>query len=247
MDTIEMKFRSGTKLFTGLAACKLIDEGKLSLDDRIWDVVPMDLGAIDRRVTVRHLLTHTSGIGDYIDEEAPGSFDAIIALTRKYPVYLWNNLAYYLPMFNALPAKFEPGTRFGYANAGFVLLGLAIESAGGQAYQEYVTEHIIAPCGLAHTGFYRMDKLWRALFAGKILSPRMLERFLAPYVARDEEGGHYGLGVYMNRVGEQTVYFAVGGDFGVDFFTAYFPREGIVASALGNTGMNTWPLFEGLL
>ena len=64
---------SGTKLFTGLAVCKLIDEGKLSLVDRLWDVLSYDLGQIDKSVTIFHLLTHTSGIGDYIDEETEDS------------------------------------------------------------------------------------------------------------------------------------------------------------------------------
>jgi len=290
--TTAFAIASGTKLFTGLAVCKLIGEGKLSLTDRIWDILPMDLKRIDKRVTLQHLLTHTSGIGDYIDEEAPDSYDAIIALSHKYPVYLWNDLAYYLPMFDSLPPKFAPGARFGYSNAGFVLLGLAVESAGGQSYQGYVTERIIAPNGLNHTGFYRMDrlphntalgyledgdtgewyanifhmpviggadgglftcaadlnKLWRSLFAGNILSPHMLEVFLTPHVPRgkEEDGQHYGLGVYQHRKDGQVAYYAVGGDFGVDFFTAYFPREGIVASALGNTEMNTWPLLEQL-
>ena len=53
---------SGTKLLTGLAVCKLIDSRKLRLDDMLWDVLPYDLGQIDRRVTILHLLTHTAGI-----------------------------------------------------------------------------------------------------------------------------------------------------------------------------------------
>ena len=57
---------SGTKMFTGLAVCKLIDEGKLSLEDKLCDLLSVDLGQIDRRVTVFQLLTHTSGVGDYI-------------------------------------------------------------------------------------------------------------------------------------------------------------------------------------
>ena len=80
---------SGTKLFTGLAVCKLIDEGKLSLDARLWDVLPFDLGQIDKSVTVFHLLTHTSGIGDYIDEEAEDSTLQMQTLYSTYPVYLW--------------------------------------------------------------------------------------------------------------------------------------------------------------
>ena len=55
---------SGTKLFTGLAVCKLIDENKLALEDKLRDVLlSHDLGEIDREVMIYHLLTHTSGIG----------------------------------------------------------------------------------------------------------------------------------------------------------------------------------------
>jgi len=150
---------SGTKLFTGLAVCKLIDEGKLSLDSKLWDLLPYDLGQIDKSITVFHLLTHTSGTGDYIDEEADDSIEQMQALYNQYPVYLWERLEYYLPMITPLPPKFEPGTRFSYSNAGFVMLGLVIEAVSGLPYQQYVKENIIEPRKLEHTGFYRMDSL----------------------------------------------------------------------------------------
>lgn len=150
---------SGTKLFTGLAACKLIDEKKLSLEDKLCDVLPYDLGQIDKRVTIFHLLTHTSGVGDYIDEEAADSMERLQALYNRYPVYLWERLEYYLPMITPLPPKFEPGARYGYSNAGFVLLGLVIEAISGLPYRQSVQDAIITPCKLVHTGFYRMDTL----------------------------------------------------------------------------------------
>ena len=279
---------SGTKLFTGLAVCKLIDAGKLSLYDKLWDLLPYDLGQVNRKVTVYHLLTHTSGIGDYIDEEAPDSTQQMQALYVQYPVYLWKQLEYYLPMITPLPQKFEPGARFGYSNAGYVLLGLVIESVSGKPYQQYVTDEIIGPLSLQHTGFYRtdplpantaygymrdeadhwrtnifnipiwggsdgglytcakdLDKLWRAIFKGRILSERTLQDFLKPQVEKNNGGG-YGLGVYRYNKGENVAYYAVGGDFGIDFFTAYFPRHKITASALGNTEVNTYPLLNAL-
>jgi len=281
---------SGTKLFTGLAACKLIDEKKLRLEDTIGALLPYDLGTINRDITVLQLLTHTSGVGDYIDEEASDGYAAMDALYAKHPVYLWNELQYYLPMSNQLPAKFAPGARFGYSNTGYVLLGLVIEQASGRRYRAYVTESIINPCGLSHTGFYRtnalphnaaygymldevtgewqsnlfhipiaggsdgglytcaadLDTLWRTVFSGGLLSRNMLECFVYPHVSRGQENKAYGLGVYLQRVKEDYVYYAVGGDFGVDFFTAYFPKTGVVASVLGNTEMNTWPLLARL-
>ena len=148
---------SGTKLFTGLAICKLIDEKKLSLGDRICDLLSYDLGKIDKKITVFHLLTHTSGVGDYIDEESEDIEEQLQALYDKYPVQLWTRLEYYLQMITPLSPKFEPGVRYGYSNSGFVLLGLVVEAVSGLSYQQFVQDKIIAPCKLVHTGYYRMD------------------------------------------------------------------------------------------
>lgn len=283
---------SGTKLFTGLAACKLIDDKKMSLEDKICDLLPYDLGKIDKRVTVFHLITHTSGIGDYIDEEAEDIMERLQALYDKYPVQLWQRLEYYLQMITHLPPKFEPGKRYCYSNAGFIMLGLVIEAVSGLPYQQFVQDKIIAPCNLAHTGFYRMDSLpantalgymqddeteewrtnifsmpilggsdgglftcagdldilWRAIFDNKVLSEEMTETFLKSQVPTGEEdGGSYGLGVYRYNQDGKTVHYAVGMDSGVAFFTAYFSKSKIVASAFGNTDFNIFPIFNKLL
>ncbi|MCL2250025.1 MAG: beta-lactamase family protein [Oscillospiraceae bacterium] len=150
---------SGTKLFTGLAACKLIDSGKLKLDDKLCDLLSFDLGKIDKRVTVHQLLTHTSGVGDYIDEEAEDFDEQYTALMKNYPAHLWINLEYYLQMITPLEPKFEPGERCCYSNSGYVLLGLVIEAVSGTSYQKFVKDEIIDPCDLTHTGFYRSDSL----------------------------------------------------------------------------------------
>ena len=297
---------SGTKLFTGLAVCKLIDNHRMLIQDKIGETLPYDLGQIDPAVTVFQLLTHTSGVGDYIDEyAADGGVGQLLGLYEKYPVYLWEHLSYYLPMLTPLAPKFKAGERFGYSNSGYVLLGLIIEAVGGIYYQDYVTQHIIKPCGMNNTGFYRTDalpantatgymqdedtqiwrsnifslpivggsdgglyttandlaKLWDAIFDHKILSPEMTQNFLTPQVLMDKDNAYeaYGLGVYMRGLGKQppkigrpanhknTLYYAVGGDFGVDFFTAYYPAENITASALANTEINTFPLLETLI
>lgn len=281
---------SGTKLFTGLAVCRLIDQGKLSLDDLLWKVLPYDLGQINRQVSIHHLLTHTSGIGDYIDEESPNDVQQMQALYSQYPVYLWEELEYYLPMITPLPQKFAPGARFGYSNAGFVLLGLVIEAVSGMPYQEYVTTQMIAPLGLRHTGFYRTDALpkntalgyiyhepsgqwrtnslslpvvggadgglytcaddlaalWRGVFSGHVLSPKMLQIFTAPHKMRDKNKS-YGLGVYRCDANGTTAYYAVGSDFGVSFFTIYLPEQNITASALANCELSTGALLNAIL
>lgn len=274
---------SGTKFFTALSICKLIDNGYLNLNDRIWDLIHHDLKQISKEITVFHLLTHTSGIGDYIDEEASNDYFDILSLYDNRPVHKWDSLAFYLPMFNELPQKFIPGERTGYSNAGFILLGLVIESVSKQTYHKYVDENIIWPLGLTNTGFYRMNNLpgntalgyiydednkrhitnvlfmpivggsdggiftsandlitlWNAVLSSRIFSENMLEQFLTPHK-------RFGLGVYLREKDNRNAYYTVGGDFGADFFSAYFPRTKVTASALGNTEMNTYPLFEKL-
>ena len=150
---------SGTKLFTGLAICKLIDSGKLSLESKLGDVLPYELGQINRNITIYQLLTHTSGVGDYIDEEAEDFDDMLAALYVKYPAHLWERLDYYLQMMTDLPPKFEPGARYAYSNSGYVLLGLVVEAVSGVSFQQFVQDEIIMSCGLTHTGFYRLDAL----------------------------------------------------------------------------------------
>jgi len=275
---------SGTKLFTALSVCKLIDEGKLKIEDRIWDIIPFDLKEIDKEVTIFHLLTHTSGIGDYIDEEEiEDSFD-ILKLYDNRPVHKWISLEFYLPMINELPPKFKPGERVGYSNAGFILLGLMIEAVSKMSYHQYVTDNIILPLNLKHTGFYRMnnlpgntalgyvfdeaqkeyitntlympimggsdgglftcasdiDTVWRAVLSDKIFSEEMRKRFFTPH-------GDFGLGVYLDDKDGKKIYYTVGGDFGVDFFSAYLPHVDIVVSAFGNSELNTFPMLEHIV
>ena len=150
---------SGTKLFTALAICKLADQGKLSLEDRIRDILPHDLKNIHKDVTVYHLLTHTSGVGDYLDEEEMEDDDDGLALFDNHPPHKWLTLDYYLPMINILPPKFTPGEDTSYSNSGFILLGLVIESISKQPYQTYVREQLIEPLGLTRTGFYPSNAL----------------------------------------------------------------------------------------
>lgn len=279
---------SVTKLFTSLCACRLLDEGRLSLDARVHDILPHDLGRIDRAVTAGHLLTHTSGIGDYIDEEAPDSEGAMLRLYARHPVYLWDDLSYYLPMFRTLAPKFAPGERFGYSNAGFALLGLVIEAAAGMPFRDAVRHTVLGPCGFARTGFYRMDslpgntalgytragagdtprtnifrvpaiggadggiftcaadldRLWRGLMDGRILSARMREAMLTPRVRASARRRDLfcGLGVFLFEKEDGFIPYAVGSDFGANCFTAWLPQAEMTVSALGNAEMDTWPL-----
>ncbi len=157
-NTLDTQFgiASGVKGFTALVVMSLVDEGVLGLDTPVRSVIEDELDQIDPAVTVYHLLSHTSGIGDYLDEEAPGDIDDYV-LTR--PVHELASTADYVPMLRGHPAKFAPGARFAYCNGGFVILALVAEIAGKSSFYDLVDGRVLEPAGMASTSFLRSDEL----------------------------------------------------------------------------------------
>lgn len=147
---------SGSKIFTAVAICQLVEQGRLRFDARLLELVKADFPHFDPGITVHHLLTHTSGAPDYFDEEF---MDDFAALWEKTPVYALRSPRDLLPLFQKQPMKFAPGARFSYNNGGFVLLGLIIEAVTGQPYVDYVTKQVIMPAGMTDTGYFPMHAL----------------------------------------------------------------------------------------
>lgn len=112
---------SGSKTFTALAVLRLVEEGVLALDTRVRGILGADLPLIDDEVTVEQLLTHTSGIGDYIDEEA--DWDAA-DYVLPVPVHVLADTEAFVPVVDGYPQAFAPGTRFTYCNGGYIVLAL---------------------------------------------------------------------------------------------------------------------------
>ncbi len=157
-NTVDTRFgiASGTKFLTALAAGALIDDGVLALDDPLVDVVSVPLPGVSPAVTIGHLLTHTSGVYDYLDEDVIDDADNF-----ELPIAPFKLLGPrdYLPMLVAGPAKFEPGARFSYSNGGFVLLGLALEEVAGCSFHTLIEERVLRRCGMTDSGFFRFDRL----------------------------------------------------------------------------------------
>lgn len=147
---------SGSKTFTAVAVCQLVDRGLISLDDSVRDCVSDDLQGIDAGVTVRHLLTHTSGIADYFDEEETDDFEA---LWRDRPTYTIRSPRDVFDMFRGEGMKLRPGERFSYSNAGFILLGLVIETQTGASFVRHVEESVFKPAGMIDSAYFAMDDL----------------------------------------------------------------------------------------
>jgi CubicO group peptidase (beta-lactamase class C family) len=145
----DTKFNLGSinKSFTRAAILQLEKQGKLRLDDRIEKFLPdYPNREAAQKVTIRHLLDMTSGIGDFFGRR----YDA----TPKEKI---RTLQDYLPLFADLPLEFEPGSSNRYSNGGYIVLGLIIEKASGMDYYSYVRDNIFKPCGMLDTDSYARD------------------------------------------------------------------------------------------
>jgi D-alanyl-D-alanine carboxypeptidase len=141
-NTLETRFRiaSMTKMFTAVATLQLVEAGRLALDDPVGKHLPGYPNAeVASKVTVRHLLTHTGGTGDFFGQE----FDQNRLTLREHSDYV--------KLFGSRPPRFEPGSRFDYSNYGFVLLGAIIEAVSGRSYYDYVRENVFLPSGMTST------------------------------------------------------------------------------------------------
>jgi CubicO group peptidase (beta-lactamase class C family) len=131
-----------TKQFTSVAVLQLVEQGEISLQDSLQKFIP-DFPSKGYTITIENLLTHTSGIPDYLQLDFPG-----INMER------WDFMPKQLiDSFKNYPLQFQPGTKFTYSNSGYYLLGYIIEQVSGQRYQSYIQDHLLKPLGLTHTYF----------------------------------------------------------------------------------------------
>ena len=140
----DTRFRiaSLTKQFTAALVLQLVEAGDLDLDAAVTRVLPDYPAAQGDRVTVHHLLSQTSGIPEHLG--LPGFDD------MKRRPYAPDS---FLAVFSGLPLDFEPGSRFAYSNSNYYLLGVLIEHVTGQPFAVALRERLLAPLGLADTGY----------------------------------------------------------------------------------------------
>jgi CubicO group peptidase (beta-lactamase class C family) len=146
---VDTKFNLGSmnKMFTAVAVAQLAERKSLSFDDPVGkyltDWLPAELA---RKITIGHLLTHTSGLGSYFN-------DTFMKSSRD----LYRKVDDYKPLVAGEKLQFEPGTRWSYSNTGFLLLGAIIEKVTGQSYFDHVRDNVYRPAGMAATDCYEMD------------------------------------------------------------------------------------------
>jgi CubicO group peptidase (beta-lactamase class C family) len=165
-NTLETQFRLGSmnKMFTAVATLQLVQAGKLALDDPLAKHLPdYPNQELAKKVTVRHLLTHTGGTGDIFGPEYDKNRLSLRTLND------------YVKLYGARGLQFEPGSRWVYSNYGFLLLGVLIERITGQSYYDYVREHVFKPAGMKSTdslpeeqvvkkratGYMRRENAWK--------------------------------------------------------------------------------------
>ena len=261
-NTLDTQFRNGSmnKMFTATAVMQLVEAGTLSLDDTVGKIMPGYPNAdVARKVTIRHLLGHTGGTGDFFGPEFMKN-----RLTLK-------THADYVAMFGSRAPLHEPGAEFRYSNYGMILLGAIIERVSGVPYFEYVRSHVFEPAGMKSTGslpeadavanrssgYMRNKDAWlpntdtlpwsgtsagggystvgdffrfaEALQSGKLISKASLTQMITPGV-----NAQYGFGLSLTGEGATRNFGHSGGAPGQNGDLRVYPESGYVIVALSN-------------
>lgn len=185
---------SVTKVFTATMVMRLADAGKLSLDSRLTGVLPWYRKDTGDRVTVRQLLNHTSGIPDYMHLPGIGregfrreAGDDLIDVKAFAQKWCSGDL------------QWEPGTKWGYSNSGYVLLGAIIEAVTGQTYEKVLMSLILTPAGMTQTADLAMRP--RSVVAGLASG---YEKYGSSLITRRpwNMSTAYGAGAMVSTVGD---------------------------------------------
>jgi len=257
----QFRLASSNKMFTSVAILQLVQAGKVSLDDTIGKhLLDYPNKAVADTVTVRQLLTHTSGLGDFFGDDF-----------EQYSASL-KTLDDYVQRFAKDAPQFTPGSQDRYSNYGFIVLGRIIEAVSGQSYYAYVDEHILRPAGMTGTGFepetvdvvqravaytkkegqwtretrslpWRgmsagggystaadMLKFCEALRSGKLVSSALLRQA----TTAQNHKGWYGFGFVVQGQGSQRQYGHEGGAPGSNSAIVVLPEQGYVVIGLAN-------------
>ena len=260
-NTLETQFRNGSmnKMFTATAALQLIEAGKLSLDDTVGKVLPdYPNKDIATKVTIRHLLTHTGGTGDFFG-----------------PLFEKNRLTLkthgdYVALFGARAPLHEPGAEFRYSNYGMLLLGAIIERVSGMSYFDFVRTSVYERAGMRFTGslpetetlpnrssgYMRRSDAWvantdtlpwsgtsagggystvgdffrfaEALQSGVLISKASFEQMTTPH------RNQYGFGMTIRGEGALRTFGHGGGAPGQNGELRVYPESGYVVVVLSN-------------
>lgn len=264
-NTLDTQFNLGSmnKMFTAVSILQLVEAGKVSLQATVGTYLPdYPNRDVAEKVTVRELLNHTGGTGDFFSPEWAAQKDSI----REH--------ADYLKLLGARGLDHEPGKEFRYSNYGFVLLGAIIERVSGMSYYDYVDQHIFKPAGMRATdslpktmkrpdraiAYTKRNGAWvendglpyrgtgagggystvgdllkfaQALEAGKLISLKSLHEATEVQTPPGNDRA-YGYGFGPEGEGALRSYGHGGGTLGVNGQLRIFPELGVVVVGLSN-------------
>ena len=248
-STTRFNIASITKQFTAASILLLEDRGKLRTNDLVKKFLP-DAPASWDKITIYHLLTHTSGNSDDAARYEPGPPEKLL--------------------FRDVPLNFQPGQQWAYTNLGYIVLGYLLEKISGQSYEEFVQQNIFKPLGMNDSGLVSFvtviprratgywpgskgienaerpdprigfsagalystteDRLrWEeGLFGGRLLTPASLRKMTTPFKS------DYACGLYVRRVNGHLMIEHDGNNIGFNADMAYYPEEKIAVIVLAN-------------
>ncbi len=153
-SSTNFRLASVTKQFTAMAIMLLVHDGKLHYEDRLTDIWP-DFPAYGKPITIRHLLTHTSGLPDYeqlmeqVEKKSGPHWSAENQIQDGEVLQL---------LMQQMTGKFAPGTSWAYSNSAYVVLGLIIAKKSGTSYADFLERRIFVPAGMKHSVVYLKGK-----------------------------------------------------------------------------------------
>ncbi len=274
-NNINTKFNLGSmnKMFTSTAIARLVEQGKLSFHDPISRFIDESWlpRSVTEKITIHHLLTHSSGLGSYFNETY-----------QKSSRQLFRKLDDYKPLIEDDRPAFEPGQRFQYSNTGMFLLGVVIEKATGEDYFDHIRKAIYEPAGMTNTDCYEMDypvenlaigyspdwkspygwqnNLYKHVikggpagggfstvgdlhkFALALLSGKLVSKEMLKTMWTDYLGANYGYGFRVAADAAGKVVGHGGGFDGINSNLDIFLDSGFIVAVMSNVDMGASPL-----
>jgi len=156
-NNLGTRFNVGSinKMWTAIAIAQLVESGTLSFDDPLSRFIDYPDAESAARIRIKHLLTHTSGLGCYFNE----TYD----LTARHRMRTVDD---FLALSKDQRPTFEPGTDWRYSNLGMIVAGKVLEVASGQTYFDSIQANVLNPAGMQHAGFFELDHVNKNLAVG---------------------------------------------------------------------------------
>lgn len=253
------------KQFAAAVVMRLVEQGKMSLDDPLTSYLP-EYPSQEHTATIHHLLNHTSGIRERGRQHEARPQWWRLDMSFEEMIDLWGDQ----------PPASRPGETFNYNNFAYYLLAEIISRVTGMAYHEYVEQELLHPLGLDQTmycdrriipnraeGYQQEDEkllnvdfiatgipgaaggfcssvrdivLWtHLLHGGQIVSPESLERMMTPTVLSNGDPVGYGYALYLDELGEHQKVYHGGAANGFGSYLAHYPDARLTIAVLNNS------------